>query len=199
MAGLLRRLMGTGPKEEVAPPSCALDLPDGWAGGHGPAGYLDALEVYARAHPECADRVADRVRTDRAVQGLFMAAAVSGPDAGLVVSADDLLQGGELTLADELEAWVDGNLDALADDDELLGTPTASIVDVPYPGRVLRWSVSDAGAPPIAFTSYGFASAGRVWVLLFSSAAADAAANDETFLALASSFRVIEPATEPPS
>ena len=83
---------------------------------------------------------------------------------------------------------------ALAVDDELVGTPTASIVDAPYPGRVLRWSVRDAGAPPISYTSYGFAAAGRIWVLLFSSAAADAGANDAHFLALASSFRVTEPA-----
>ena len=197
MTGLLRRLMGTGPKAEVAPPTFTLELPDGWAGGHGPAGYLEALEAYARAHPEAHDRVSDQIRIDRNTQGLYLAAAVDGPDASLVVSADDLLQGGDLTPADELEAWVEGNLDALAVDDELAGTPTASIVDVPYPGRVLRWSVRDAGAPPISFTSYGFAAAGRTWVLLFSSAAADAVANDARFLELASSFRVTEPGPAP--
>jgi hypothetical protein len=188
MAGLMRRLNVVLAKGEAAPPRFWVELPDEWAGGYGPAGYVEALVSHARAHPEDHDRAFELLEVLKGAEGLFVACAVRGPFADLIVTADDMQPGGVLSHDDELDAWVEGNLDVLAADDERVGDPIVSTVHEPYAGRELRWSRSYTPEQLVTFASYCFATAGRVWTLEFSSEGSSP--SPEAFRTIATSFSV---------
>lgn len=180
-----------GAREEAPAPLFTLELPDGWAGGHGPVAYMEAVLAYGRAHPECPDRAMERLRypDDSA---LYAAIAVCGSEANMLVSADDVPP--SMSGEDALDAYVTANQEDLASNEELLGEPTVTNVDIPFPGgRLLRWSWS-WGASPSSFAIYAFGSGGRLWQLTFSTDAASAATNEQTFQAIASSFRLMQAA-----
>ncbi len=191
MLGLLRRLIGVGSKGEAVPPPFTLDLPDGWVGGYGPLPYLEALVKYARAHPECHDRVFELIDASKGIEGLYLASAACGPIAELGVDAVDLgvdaVDGRALSIEEALDDNVSGQMWALASRHDLLGDPTASTVDGEYPGRLVRWSWSREG--PGSSFSYTFGYAERLWFLDF---VASAEVNEAAFQAIASSFRVTE-------
>jgi hypothetical protein len=191
MPGLFSRLIGIRSRRETAPLPFTLELPDGWAGGRPPHAYREALLDYGRAHPECHDRVMERLRYPAGVDALYAAAAACGPDARMSVGVAEVPR--ELPVEDALDAYVTGNMEDLASREDLLGEPTATSVDIPYGGRVLRWSWSYEGAAPSSLELYVFASGGRLWELTFFSSAASAVVNEATFLAIASSFRVTQP------
>ncbi len=190
MPGLFNRVLGRGPTREAGTPPFTLELPDGWAGGHGNTAYMDALRDYALAHPECRDRVKGLLENARADHGtlLYAAAAAWGPEARLVVTTGELPR--DSAIDDALEESVATNLEAIVSRKDLVGAPTATRVDRPYPGRVVRWSWDHEGAPPSSFTAYVFAADGRLWELTFGAPTRPlAASDDETFRAIASSFR----------
>lgn len=189
MPGLKARLGGLFSSGEPAPPPFSLELPDGWAGGYGSDGWITALIGYARAHPEEHDRAFELMKTLKGVDGLFVACAVRGPYLDLIVTADDMQPGGVLSQDDELEAWVEGSLEALGDDEERVGDPIVSSVDRPYPGREIRWDRRYENGELVAFASFCFVTAGRVWTLEFSSL--EPSPSPETlFRTIAASFRV---------
>ena len=175
---------------DAAPPF-SLELPDEWVGGYGDTGWIDALVKHARAYPEDHDRAFELLGILSGTEGLFVACAVRGPDADLMVTADDMDPDGALSLDEELQTWVDDHLDMLATVNELVGDPIVSIVDEPYAGRELRWSVSASEDPLfiVAYDSYCFATAGRVWTLEFSSVGFSPSA-EASIQAIAASFRV---------
>ena len=191
MPGLFSRLIGKGSRREVAPPPFTLQLPDRWVGGHGPVAYMEALLSYGRAHPECHDQVMELVRDTATDQGLaYLAAEACTGDAKLSVSESDTPP--ELPVARALELYVQGNMENLVSQDDLLGEPTATSVDIAGGGgRVIRWSWNQ-GASPSSFALYVLASGGRLWELMFRSDAASALANEPIFLTIASSFRPTE-------
>ena len=138
-AGTRRRsvLFGMASKDD---PLFQFELPDGWVGGYGPTAFVDALVDHARANPDEKDRAYELIGTAAgAEEHLFMAGAVRGPAAGLTVTADAMQPGRVLSLDDELDAWVEGNLEVLATDDGVAGDPIMSTVEQPYAGRELRW------------------------------------------------------------
>lgn len=180
-------------------PPFQFELPDAWVGGYGPTAFVDALVDHARANPDEKDRAYELIGTAAgAEEHLFMAGAVRGPSAGLTVIADAMQPGGVLSLDEELDAWVEGNLEVLATDDGVAGDPIMSTVEQPYAGRELRWMQSFDGGPPMASISYCYATAGRVWTLRFDQfdpEIGSAPALEDNFRAIAMSFRVIEPGT----
>jgi hypothetical protein len=189
MPGLRGRLSGLFSGGEAAPPPFSLELPDGWAGGYGSDGWIDALIEYARAHPEDHDRAFELMKALEGVDGLFVACAVRGPYLDVVVSADDKEPGGGLSDDDQLDAWVEGNLEFLATDGDRVGDPIVSIVREPYPGREIRWNRSYDTELFATFDTYCFAAAGRFWTLEFSDH--ESAPSPETsFRTIALSFRV---------
>ena len=124
-----------------------------------------------RSRPGQPRRKGSGVRADR-YRGRRGGTPVHGrcgprPAAGLSVTADAMQPGGVLSLDDELDAWVEGNLEVLATDDGVAGDPFIPTVEQPYAGRELRWSQSFEGGPPMAAISYCYATAGRVWTLRF--------------------------------
>jgi hypothetical protein len=194
MPGLFGRLTGGGSNKKAEPPAFTLELPDGWAGGHGPLGYLEALVKYARDHPECHDRAFELIQRDKGIEGLYLAAAACGPDANLILSTDD----GPPSewVEDAIDVYATTTLEELASRDNVVGDLTASTVPSPYKGWTLRWTWSFDGAPPASVTAYLFAAAGRIWDLTFSSDAASAEVNEATFETIASTFRVAAPAQD---
>lgn len=167
---------------DVAPLPFTLELPDEWVGGYGDLGWVDALVKHARAHPEDHDRAFEWLEVLSGTEGLFVACAVRGPSAHLIVTADDDPDGA-LNLDEELQEWVEDN--------DLVGDPILSTVDEPYAGRELRWS-EDVEEDPlfiVAYDYYCFATAGRVWTLGFSSVGFSPSA-EASFQAIAASFRI---------
>jgi hypothetical protein len=201
MPGLFRRLVGMASKGAAPLPPFTIELPGGWVGGYGPTAFVDALVDHARAHPDNQDRAYELMGTAAGAEGvLFMAGAIRGPMAGLTVIADALQPGGVLSLDDELDAWVEGKMEVLAADDGVVGDPLMSTVEQPYAGRELRWSQRFEGGPPMASVSYCYATTGQVWTLRFDQfdpETGSAPALEATFRAIALSFRVIQPGTEP--
>jgi hypothetical protein len=199
MPGFLRRLVGMGSAGRPPHPPFAVELPDAWVGAYGPTAFVDALVDHARAHPEDRDRSFELMGTAAAQDDvIYMAGAVRGTMAGLTVSVDAMQPGGVLSLDDELDAWVEGNMDFLATDDGVVGGPLMSVVDQPYPGRELRWSNRFDGAPPMAVVSYGYATAGHVWTIRFDQMDPEdgsAPLLEDTFRAIARSFQVTPPGT----
>ena len=199
MPGLLRRLVGVSPGDEAPHPPFTFELPDGWVGGYGPIDYVEALVGHARAHPADHDRAFELMGTAAGAEDfLFMAGSLRGPWASLTVTADAMQPGGVLSPDDELDAWVEGNLEVLAADDGVAGDPIMSVVEQPYAGRELRWSQSFEGGPPMVCISHCYASAGRVWTLSFyqyDPEIGSAPVLEGTFRAIASSFRVTQPGT----
>ena len=188
MPGLIGRLSGLLSSGQPPPPSFTVELPDGWAGGYGSTGWIDALIEYARTHPVEHDRAFELMKALKGVDGLFVACAVSGPYLDLVVTADDFQPGGGLSDDDELEAWVEGNLEFLAADDDRVGDPVVSRVQKPYAGREIRWNRTYDTELRATFDTYGFATAGRLWTLEFSDHES-APSPETTFRTIATSFR----------
>lgn len=189
-------------KGEASHPPFAFELPDGWVGGYRPIDYVEALVDHARAHPDDQDRAFELMATAAGAEDiLFMAGAVRGPRAGLAVVADAMQPGGLLSVDDELDAWVDGNLDVLTPDDGVAGDPIMSLIEEPYAGRELRWSQSFEEGPPMTCMSYCYATAGRVWTLSFEPfdpfdpQIGSPPILEGTLRAIALSFRVIQPGT----
>lgn len=181
---------------ESAPLPFTLDLPDGWVGGRLPAGYRQALLDYGGVHPDCADRVMELVDASEGVDGLYMAAAACGPYADLVVTVDDIPS--ELSADEVLDIGVAAWMEELASpgDPDLVGAPTVITADSPFEGgRVMHWTWGQAGDGS-SFTGYLFASGGRLWDLTFTSDWAPESndSNDATFVAIATSFRLTQPA-----
>lgn len=176
---------------DAAPPPFTLELPDEWVGGYGDLGWVDALVKHARAHPEDHDRAFEQLEILSGSEGLFVACAVRGPSADLTVTADDMDPDGALSLDEELQTWVEDHLESLATVNELVGDPSVSTVDEPYAGRELRWSQSATEDPLfiVGYDAYGFATAGRVWTLEFSSVGFSPSA-EASFRTIAASFRV---------
>lgn len=176
---------------DAAPPPFTLELPDEWVGGYGDTGWIDALVKHARAHPEDHDRAFELLEILSGREALFVACAVRGPSADLEVTADDMDPDGALSLDEELQTWVEDNLDVLATDNELVGDPIVSVVDEPYAGRELRWSSSASEDPLfiVSYDSYCFATAGSLWTLEFSSVGFSPSA-EASFRAIAASFRI---------
>lgn len=189
MPGLKGRLSGLFTGGEAAPPPFSLELPEGWAGGYGSTGWIQSLIDYAREYPEEHDRAFELMGILKGVDGLFVACAVRGPYLDLVVTATDAEPGGLLSDDDELDAWVQGNLEFLAGDEERVGDPIVSSVHEPYPGREVRWNRTYGAESLATFDSYCFAAAGRAWTLEFSSLES-ARSPEASFRSIASSFRV---------
>jgi len=191
MSGRLGGLFRRGPKE-ATPPPFTLELPARWAGGYGPAAFLEAMVKFARDVPECSDRAFDQLRRTKGIEeAQYLAAAACGPDATVSVNAEEVPS--ELPVDDALlEGFVASNVDDLAARDDLIEGPTVSTVDTPYRGRVLRWSWSFEGMPPDSFSMYVFPSHGRLWTITCSSPAASADANDAAFREIVSSFRLLD-------
>ena len=158
--------------------------------------YVEALTRHARAYPDDAERAFELMGSAAGAQdALFMAGAVRGRRAGLTLFADDMQPGGVLSIDDELDAWVAGNMDVLAAGDGVFGDPIVSLVERPYPGRELRWSQGYEGMPPTPYVSYCYATAGWVWTLAFDPLdleSGPAPELDETFQAIAQSFHVTQ-------
>ena len=190
MPGLFQRLFGM-PSGEPPHPAFTLELPDGWVGAYGPADYVEALDDHARDFPDDHDRVLELKATVAGAEDfLYMAGSVRGPSAGLIVTADAMQPGGLLTLDDELDAWVEGNLDFLTAENGVVGDPIVSTVEQPYAGRELRWSERFEEGPPGACISSCYATAGHVWTLSFTSEIGSARVSEEAFRAIATSFCV---------
>ena len=176
---------------DAPPPPFSLELPDEWVGGYGDTGWIDALVKHARAYPEDHDRAFELLGILKGTEALFVACAVRGPDADLEAAADDMDPDGALSLDEELPTWVDDHLDMLATDKQLVGDPIVSIVDEPYAGRELRWSLSASEHPQfiVAYDSSCFATAGRLWTLEFSSVGFSPS-TEASIQAIATSFHV---------
>ncbi len=192
MPGLFGRLIGGGSKREAERPQFTLELPEGWAGGHGHVAYMKALLAYGRAHPECRDQAMDLLGYPG--DALYAAAAPCGPGANMTVSTVEVPA--SLPLDAALDGSVESQIENLASRSDLIGDPTSATIDTPYTGRVLRWSWSYEGARPSSFALYTFGFAGRLWDLTFGCDAVAAEVNEATFLAIASSFRVMLPAPD---
>jgi hypothetical protein len=187
MPGLKGRLSGLFSSGPAAPPPFSLELPDGWAGGYGSTGWIQALIDYAREHPDEHDRAFELMGILKGVDGLFVACAVRGPYLDLIVTADNVQPDGVLSDDDELEAWLDGSLEALASDDARVGDPVVSSLSQPYPGRAIRWNRSYETDELVTCVSYCFVTAGRVWTLEFSSPES-APSPEASFRTIATSF-----------
>jgi hypothetical protein len=192
MRGLFNRLTGTSSSREAAPPPFTLELPDGWAGGYGHEAYMRAMLDYGRAHPECRDQAMDRLRYPPGDDVLFASAAACGPDARMMVAAEDVPDG--LPLENALDAYVAGNVEDLASEENLVGQPSATNVDVPHGGRVIHWTWSHEELPPESFALYLLPVGRRLWVLTFSTSQSSFEGHEAAFTGIVSSFRVTLPA-----
>jgi hypothetical protein len=134
----------------------------------------------------------DRLRYPPGDDVLFAAAAACGPDARMMVAAEDVPDG--LPLENALDAYVAGNIEDLASEENLVGQPTATNVDVPHGGRVIRWTWSYEGVPPESFALYLVPVGRRLWVLTFNTSQASVEEHEAPFTGIVSSFRVTPPA-----
>lgn len=197
--GRFGRLIGKALGRDAASPPFTLHLPDGWVGGHGPVAYMEALLSYGRAHPGCQDRVMELVSNTPTEPGVaYLAADACTGDAMLTVTETETPP--ELPVGRALDLYVQGNMENLASQSDLLAEPSATSVDIAgVSGRVIRWSWNQ-GVSPSSFVLYAMASGGRLWALAFGSDAASAQANEPTFLSIASSFSLTEaPVDEEPT